>query len=61
MHDVADHSPFLDYIVGCFKLRHPEVYGLDDTGGIMFGKIGREIFGMAFFLCESPHIVITHG
>jgi hypothetical protein len=43
-----------DYIVGCFKLRHPEVYGIDDAGGIMFGRIGKEVLGVVFFLCEYP-------
>jgi hypothetical protein len=44
--------PQSDYIVGCFKLRHPEVYGIDDAGGIMFGRIGKEVLGVVFFLCE---------
>ncbi|KAJ0106959.1 hypothetical protein J7T55_011054 [Diaporthe amygdali] len=38
------------YIVGVFKRRHPEVYGIDDAGGLMFGRIGREFFGAAFCL-----------
>lgn len=39
------------YVVGTFKVRHPEVYGVDDAGGLMFGRIGREVFGAAFALC----------
>lgn len=39
------------YVVGVFKLRHPEVYGVDDAGFLMFGRIGREVFGAAFCLC----------
>jgi amino acid permease len=39
------------YVVGVFKLRHPEVYGIDDAGFLMFGRIGREVFGAAFCLC----------
>ncbi|POS68883.1 transmembrane amino acid transporter [Diaporthe helianthi] len=38
------------YVVGVFKLRHPEVYGVDDAGFLMFGRIGREVFGAAFCL-----------
>ncbi|KAG8157911.1 hypothetical protein KVR01_012183 [Diaporthe batatas] len=38
------------YVVGVFKLRHPEVYGVDDAGFLMFGPIGREGFGAAFCL-----------
>lgn len=33
-------------------MRHPEVYGIDDAGGIMFGRIGKEILGIVFFLCK---------
>ncbi|KAF4457495.1 hypothetical protein F53441_545 [Fusarium austroafricanum] len=39
-----------NYMVGVFKLNHPEVYSVDDAGGKMFGKIGREIFGVLFML-----------
>ena len=39
-------------IVGSFKLRHPEVYAIDDAGYLMFGPIGREVFAVAFCLCE---------
>ncbi|KAI3391201.1 hypothetical protein diail_7779 [Diaporthe ilicicola] len=38
------------YVVGVFKRRHPEVYGIDDAGALMFGRIGREFFGAAFCL-----------
>lgn len=50
---VAIITTWSDYIVGCFKLNHPTVYGLDDSGHIMFGKPGREVFGIAFLLCKS--------
>lgn len=39
------------YVVGTFKVNHPEVYGVDDAGRLMFGRIGREVFGAAFCLC----------
>jgi len=32
-----------DYIVGVFKLNHPEVYGIDDVGKMIFGKPGQII------------------
>ncbi|KAJ4413404.1 hypothetical protein N0V82_008573 [Gnomoniopsis sp. IMI 355080] len=44
-----------NYIVGIFKLRHPEVYGIDDAGELMFGRFGREVFGTAVCLCEPTH------
>ncbi|KAM0543202.1 hypothetical protein ACHAO7_009502 [Fusarium culmorum] len=47
---VAAITTWSDYIVGIFKLRHREVYGIDDAGGLMFGRAGREIFGFAFGL-----------
>lgn len=40
-----------DYIIGVFKLRHPEVYGIDDVGHLLFGKTGRVVLGAAFCLC----------
>lgn len=40
------------FIVGDFKLRHPETYGIDDAGAIMFGRIGRELFSVGFVLCK---------
>lgn len=49
---VATITTWSDYIVGCFKLRHREVYGLDDAGYVMFGWWGREILGAAFCLCK---------
>ncbi|KAF5588027.1 neutral amino acid permease [Fusarium subglutinans] len=55
-----------DYIVGTFKLRHREVYGIDDAGGLMFGRAGQEIFGFAFglywtFVCGSAMLSVSIG
>lgn len=41
-----------NYMVGAFKLEHPGVYGIDDAVGIMFGRVGRELMGIAFCLCK---------
>lgn len=49
---IATITTWSDYIVGVFKLAHREVYGIDDTGALMFGYPGRVIFGGAFCLCE---------
>ncbi|WVR07864.1 hypothetical protein IAU60_004907 [Kwoniella sp. DSM 27419] len=43
-------TPGSDYVVGTFKLNHPEVYSIADAGYIIFGPIGREILGFAFWL-----------
>ncbi|KAL1869349.1 hypothetical protein Daus18300_005561 [Diaporthe australafricana] len=47
---IAIITTWSGYIVGDFKRRHPEVYGIDDAGGLMFGRVGREFFGAAFAL-----------
>lgn len=47
-----------DYIVGVFKLRHRTVYGIDDAGQLMFGRIGREVCAAAFVLCKSNALVL---
>lgn len=49
---IAAITTWSDYMVGVFKLRHPQVYGIDDAGGLMFGRIGRETLAVAFCLCE---------
>lgn len=50
---VGSISTWANYIIGGFKQRHPEVYGIDDAGGLMFGRIGREFLGAAVCICES--------
>ncbi|KAI8662084.1 Aa-trans domain-containing protein [Fusarium keratoplasticum] len=47
---VSAITTWSDYIVSVFKLRHPEVYSIDDAGFLMFGRIGREFLGIAFCL-----------
>ena len=61
---IAAITTWSDYIVGVFKLRHRAVYGIDDAGQLMFGKIGRSVLGIAFCLCkssasvqDSPHLL----
>ncbi|WVR08402.1 hypothetical protein IAU60_005457 [Kwoniella sp. DSM 27419] len=39
-----------DLVVGYFKLRHPEVYTAADAAYIMWGRVGREIIGFAYWL-----------
>lgn len=50
---IAVITTWSDYMVGVFKLNHREVYGIDDAGGIMFGRVGREFLGAAFCLCKG--------
>lgn len=49
---VAVITTWSDYMIGVFKLRHREVYGIADVGGMLFGRPGRLFFGSAFVLCK---------
>lgn len=42
-----------DYVVGQFKINHPDVYGLPDVGRVLFGKIGEEVLAICFTICAS--------
>ena len=53
---IAIITTWSDYMVGVFKLKHRSVYSIDDAGGLMFGPIGREVFGFVFCLCKSTEI-----
>ena len=50
---VASMGTWVNYVIGAFKRRHPEVYGIDDAGALMFGRIGREFFGIGVCICKS--------
>lgn len=50
---IAIMTTWSDYIVGRFKLNHPEVYGIDDVGGLIAGRAGYVIMGTVFCLCKS--------
>ncbi|RSL75703.1 hypothetical protein CEP51_010621 [Fusarium floridanum] len=47
---IAIITTWSNYMVGAFKLKHPEVYGIDDASRIMFGAVGREILSAGFSL-----------
>ncbi|EYB21239.1 hypothetical protein FG05_00136 [Fusarium graminearum] len=47
---IAAITTWSGYMVGVFKRNHPQVYGIDDAGSLIFGRVGREIFGVAFCL-----------
>ncbi|KAI8930973.1 hypothetical protein NX059_011985 [Plenodomus lindquistii] len=47
---IAVITTWSDYIIGVFKLNHPDVYGIDDVGQKLFGRVGRELFGGVFYL-----------
>lgn len=41
-----------DYVIGTFKLNHPEIYSIDDVGALLFGRIGRAVVAVMFVLCK---------
>ncbi|UPL02410.1 hypothetical protein LCI18_013344 [Fusarium solani-melongenae] len=47
---VAALTSWSDYVIGMFKLRHREIWGIDNAAGLMFGKVGQEFLGVAFVL-----------
>lgn len=49
---VSAVATWTSYMVGAFKLKHPEVYSIDDAGALMFGRIGREFFAISLLLCK---------
>ena len=54
---VAAITTWSDYMIGAFKLRHRHVYGIDDAGALMFGRVGRGLFAGGFVLCKQPSLV----
>ncbi|KAF4552859.1 Transmembrane amino acid transporter-like protein 2 [Elsinoe fawcettii] len=49
---IAGLTTLSDYIIGRFKLAHPHIYGLDDAGQLMSGRVGREVCTIATQLCK---------
>ncbi|PPJ60808.1 hypothetical protein CBER1_02324 [Cercospora berteroae] len=47
---VATMTTWAAWMVGQFKIKHPHVYGIDDVGRIIAGRVGREFFFWAFVL-----------
>ena len=48
---ISTITTWSNYVIGQFKLRHRDVYGIDDAGGLMFGRVGREAFGAGICIC----------
>ncbi|CAI7572659.1 unnamed protein product [Penicillium glandicola] len=43
-------SWYTGYVIGQFKLRHPEVHSMGDAGEILMGPFGRELLGFGQLL-----------
>ncbi|RMD44454.1 hypothetical protein DV735_g615, partial [Chaetothyriales sp. CBS 134920] len=50
MISIAVITTWSDYYIGVFKLKHRSVYGIDDAGTLMFGRVGREVLATAYVL-----------
>lgn len=50
---IAGITTWSNYMVGVFKLKNRSVYGVEDAGQLMFGRIGKEAFAVAFMGRES--------
>ncbi|KAB8218543.1 transmembrane amino acid transporter protein-domain-containing protein [Aspergillus novoparasiticus] len=61
---VAIITTWSNYVIGTFKLRHPEVYAIDDAGELLFGRVGRKVLGVAVCSCGTSiglNAVSAHG
>ncbi|KAJ5981153.1 hypothetical protein N7522_013968 [Penicillium canescens] len=47
---IAAITTWSDYMIGVFKLKHRQVYGIDDVGGLLLGQPGKIVLGAAFAL-----------
>ncbi|EYE94813.1 uncharacterized protein EURHEDRAFT_531051 [Aspergillus ruber CBS 135680] len=60
---VAAVTTWSNYVIGTFKLKHPEVYAIDDAGELMFGRVGREVFGVGvcvyWIFCSGSGLLST--
>jgi amino acid permease len=52
---IAAMTSWSNYIIGVFKRNHPDVYGIDDVGRKIFGRVGYEFFGITFALCKFKY------
>ena len=49
---IATITTWSNYVIGKFKLNHPDVYAIDDAGDLMFGRVGREVLGFGVCICK---------
>lgn len=52
---IAGITTWSDYMIGVFKLNHPEVYGVGDVGRMLFGRPGLIFLEIVFVLCKILH------
>lgn len=54
---IAVITTWSGYMVGVFKVAHPDVYGIDDAGFKMLGRVGREVFAFSYVI----NMIFTAG
>ncbi|GLA53663.1 hypothetical protein AnigIFM63604_010963 [Aspergillus niger] len=47
---IAVTTTWSNWMVGVFKIRHRDVYGIGDVGKMLLGRVGYELFGGAYIL-----------
>lgn len=59
---IAGITTWSDYMIGVFKLNHPEVYGVGDVGRMIAGRPGMYFLEIVFVLCkENPDYRTIRG
>jgi amino acid permease len=63
---IAFLTGWASHVIGAFKHRHWETYGIDDAARLVFGRVGYEIFGVVFciywiFIAGSAMLGISIG
>ncbi|OGM46882.1 amino acid transporter [Aspergillus bombycis] len=60
---IATITTWSNYVIGTFKLKHPEVYAIDDAGELIFGRVGREVLGIGvciyWIFCSGSGLLST--
>jgi amino acid permease len=54
-------TTYLDTVIGAFKRGHPEVYSIADTGYVMFGRFGKELFGGMYWVIYTTPVTIARN
>lgn len=55
---IGSITTWSNYVIGTFKKNHPSVYGIDDVGYKLFGKVGKEFFAVVFVLCKYCSVLV---
>lgn len=51
---IALITTWTGHVIGDFKMKHRDIYSIDEANQLIFGRIGREVFAAGFILCKLP-------